>query len=394
MLVKEKVISALESKTDHFAAYQVSLSDALASYEQAVSELATLSQSQVEARLVNTPWPGARPTFEHDLYPNLIVPFEQPWEDQVHIQAWAQEVLAGRPTVAVSGAYMTPTKDVSIPLGAVQIGWAINLHDSEAEDGYVKDLHFEILAPGELSGEDERFWGFSDWRVNVRRFLLECEKLVETMLSAREAKAKPVCFFDGSLILSFVQHMGPERQLMYVEAMISLIETSRICQVPLVGYTDNSYTNDLAAMLNAMAGRRHRQWVSDGALLNHRMHWGDRTAAYICAREDKVWPIEEKYYDQVCFVYLKASSDDPPARLDIPRWLLESGQLDQVVDVVRAEYVLGNRYPHVLETVDTVAVLTPEDREQIYELFQSFAEREHMPLRFSRRRESKRGLFS
>jgi hypothetical protein len=60
------------------------------------------------------------------------------------------------------------------------------------------------------------------------------------------------------------------------------------------------------------------------------MQWGDRTVAHICARDDKVLPVAGgKYYDRVCFVYLKTTADRPPARLDLPRWLLEAGELER-----------------------------------------------------------------
>jgi hypothetical protein len=57
---------------------------------------------------------------------------------------------------------------------------------------------------------------------------------------------------------------------------------------------------------------------------------------------------------------------------------------------VRAECIVGTGYPYCLETVDAVAVLTMEDRERFYRLFQEFAERENLALRFSRKAVSKR----
>jgi len=277
-----------------------------------------------------------------------------------------------------------------VPVGAVQIGWFVNPHDGE--QGYVKDIHFEVLAPDELADEDAEISGFPDWRVNARRFVLECGKLVETMEAARGDDVRPVCFFDGSLIVSFAQHMLPERQRVYVEAVTRMLDASEACRVPLVGYVDTSYANDLAAMLDALAGRRTRRRIGDGALLRTGMGWGDRTTAWVCARDDQVLPTDgAKYYDRVCFVYLKTTADGPPARLDLPRWLLEEGELDRVLDVVRAECVVGNGYPYAVETADAVAVITVQDRERFYRAFQEYAEREGLPLRFSRKAVSKRG---
>jgi hypothetical protein len=390
MFQRERVIAALEAKADRFAGYEAALTDTLAAYEQALVELEGLSKAEVEARLAGIPWPGARATIEQDQYPGIVVPFDQTWTNHEQARAWAREVLAGVPSVAVDGSQITPSKEISVPVGAVQIGWFVNPHDGEQP--YVKDIHFEVLAPDELAGEDEDIVGFPDWRVNARRFVLECQRLVEAMHAARDKAVKPVCFFDGSLVLSFVQHLLPERQRLYVDAVMGLLAASKECRAPLVGYIDTSYANDLAAMLDALCGRRTRQRISDGALLRSRMGWGDRSVAYICAREDKVLPVDgSKYYEQVCFVYLKTTADRPPARLDLPRWLLEAGELERTLDIVRAECVVGNGYPYAVETADAVAVITIQDRERFYRVFQEFAEKEGLPMRFSRKAVSKRG---
>ena len=388
MFHRERVIAALEAKANRFTGYETELAEALAGYEQALAELAGLSRAAVEARLAGIPWPGARPTVEHDQYPGVVVPFRQTWANHEQARAWARDVLSGVPILAVDGSQITPSKEISMPVGAVQIGWFINPHDGD--QSYVKDITFEILAPHELSDEDVEGLGFPDWRVNARRFILECEKLIETMQATRDDAVKPVCFFDGSLVVSFVQHMLPERQKLYTETVMALLTASEEYRVPLVGYVDTSYANDLAAMLDALTGRRTPQRISDGALLLPRMQWGDRTAAYVCARDDKVLSVAgAKYYDRVCFVYLKTTSDRPPARLDLPLWLLEDGELARTVDVVRAECVVGNGYPYAVETADAVAVITMQDRERFYRVFQEFAEKEGLPMRFSRKAVSK-----
>jgi hypothetical protein len=390
MLHRGKVITALEAKAGRFAGYETELSDALATYEQALEELAGLSRAEVDARLAGTSWPGARPTVEHDQHPGVVVPFDQAWSNHEQARAWAMDILGGIPTVAVDGSQITPSRDIPIPVGAVQVGWFVNPHDGDQP--YVKDIYFEVLAPDELASEDEEILGFPDWRVNARRFVLECQMLFETMHAARDEAVKPVCFFDGSLVISFAQHMLPERQRLYVDAVMGLLKASEECRVPLVGYVDTSYANDLAAMLDALDGRQTRRRISDGALLRSRMSWGDRTTAWVCGREDKVLPVRgRKYYDRVCFVYLKTTADRPPARLDLPRWLLEAGELGRTVDVVRAECVVGNGYPYAVETADAVAVITMQDRERFYRAFQEFAEKEGLPLRFSRKVVSKRG---
>jgi hypothetical protein len=390
MFHRGKVIAALEAKADRFSGYDLELNDALATYDEALAETSGLSRADVEARLSGVPWPGARPTAEHDLHPNVVIPFQEEWTNHQQARDWAMGVLAGVPTIAVDGSQITPSKELSVPVGAVQIGWFVNPHAEGA--AYVKDIAFAVLAPDELADEDEETFGFPDWRVNAQRFVGECEKLKEMMAAYQDAAVKPVCFFDGSLVVSFVQHMLPERQERYVEAVMDLLDASERYRVPLVGFIDTSYANDLLAMLNVLTGKGGRQRISDGAVLRPRMDWGDRTTAWVCAREDSLRPVRGgKYYERVCFLYLKTTANRPPARLDLPRWLVDEGGLERGVDVVRAECVVGNGYPYAVETADAVAVITMQDRERFHRVFQEFAEKEELPLRFSRKLVSKRG---
>ena len=245
----------------------------------------------------------------------------------------------------------------------------------------------EVLAADEMAEDEREESGFPDWRVNWRRFEMEVERLVNYMRANAGTEPRPLCFFDGSLVVSFVQHMRPERQRLYVDAVVRLLDASAQTTTPLVGYVDTSYANDITAMLARLSGLSLSVRVSDAGLLRPRMGWGDRTQVYICARDDDVLG---KYYDRVCFAYLKTTADNPPARVEFPCWLYEADEHERVLDLVRAESVVGTGYPYALETADAVAVLTLEDRERFHRLFQEFAGREGLPLRFSRKAVSKR----
>lgn len=389
MLHREKAIASLTNKAELFKGYEAQQLKILESYQAELSELGKLSQEELHGELSSLEWPGALPTSEQDQYSNIVVPFQHTWDNHEQARAWALEVIEEVPTIAVDGSQITPSKELSIPVGAVQIGWFINPHDKSR--AYVKDIEFEVLAPDELS-DLSGDTGFPNWRVNMQRFRGECETLISLMKKYCGESNRPVCFFDGSLIVSFVQHMQPDRQRTYVQAINKLLDASKNYQIPLVGYTDTSYAKDLTVMLDIRRGASPQKVISDGALLRSNMDWGDRTIAYICARDDDVLPFsEQKYYQQMLFVYLKSTSDRPPARLDLPRWILEEGLLDYTLDVVRAECVIGNGYPYTIETADAVAVLTHQDRDRFYRLFQEFAQKEALPLRFSKKSVSKRG---
>jgi len=226
-----------------------------------------------------------------------------------------------------------------------------------------------------------------------------------------EGAPRAIGFLDGSLIVSFAGQMRPALRQRYVEAITALLDVSAATRVPIVGYVDTSYAGDLVALLDRLyggarlsdAGARLSDAglrlsdagarLSDAGLLRREMAWGDRSEALQCARSDLVFEDhpESSYYGRVHFVYLKTTAENAPARLDLPAWLLEEELLNWVVDVVRAECIVGTGYPYAVETADALAVITMQDRERFYRLCQDFLAREGAPLRYSRKAYSKRG---
>ena len=386
MLHPGKLVAALDAKRNRFTEAEETRQEDLDTLGQALKTLATLSLAEVESRLAGIPWPGARPTAEHEQHEGIVISFAESWSNHRQAREWALEVLRNVPTFAADGSQISPARDLSIPVAVVQVGWFENRHQDNG--AYVKDIAVEVLAPDELAEDEGEESGFPDWRVNWRRFEMEVEQLAMYMQANAGTQPWPLCFFDGSLVVSFAQHMRPERQRLYVDAVVRLLDTSEQTGVPLVGYVDTSYANDLTAMLAHLSGLNLGGRVSDAGLLRPRMGWGDRTQVYVCARSDDVL---NKYYEHVCFVYLKTTGDNPPARVEFPRWLYEAGEHERVLDLVRAECVVGTGYPYALETADAVAVLTMQDRERFYRLFQEFTERKGWMLRFSRKAVSKRG---
>lgn len=118
------------------------------------------------------------------------------------------------------------------------------------------------------------------------------------------------------------------------------------------------------------------------------MRWGDRTPAMICARGD-VLQGYGNYRESVAFCYLKTTATQPPARLEFPRWMLDDGLLEPVMDVVRAEVIAGNGYPYAIETADAAVVITQQDRLEFYAHFQEFMKRQGVEFSFSRKAVSK-----
>ena len=185
--------------------------------------------------------------------------------------------------------------------------------------------------------------------------------------------------------------LAPRTREKYFEALC-LYSGPRDKRVPLVGFVDTSHAKDLST-LRHLGNLPRTDRINDAHLLRGRMRWGDRTRAFICARDDTlrnyVWGGGRLRRD-IAFLYLQTTGDGPPARLDIPRWVVQEGLVDYVADVVRCEVIAGTGYPYCFEAVDAAAVLSMQDRELFYSQLQAFCERNGMRLRLAPKATSKR----
>lgn len=382
MLDQKRVVQALEQKQAYFQSYaanQRAQKQALVDWLDAVR---AWDAATILAMVAGYEWPGALPTQEYDTAVDLCLPFAPQWNDHQAARAWARTVLENRITVAVDGSQITPTVDYTPPVGAVQIGWFVNSH--QADGRYVKDLEFDVLAPSELLDEDEEGGDetFAMQTVNQERFVRECRRLSRLMVEvAREQQAAgngqrlPVCFFDGSFIISFAGKIQASRARHYLTAITELLETSAKFRVPLVGFVDSSRSRDVTSLFNLIRPEKSTLFeLSDAALLAQQLPgWGDRSPLFICARNDALSNSgQADFYRDVVFTYVRLNRDQPPARIELPRWLAESALAEEVLDVVRAECVVGTGYPYAIETADAVAVISAQDRQRFYALFERF----------------------
>lgn len=398
MLERGRVIRALEAKKDRFAHYQRDLRDHADRFQVALQQLAGLPTAEIEARLAaaGVEWPGARPTPEHDRAGGLVVPFGLHWDNHSAARGWALAVLRDQITFAADGSQIPPSRDFSVPVAAVQVGWFENSHAPGRP--YVKDLAFEVLAPDELAGNDDAAGGddadpralFPDTLVNLRRFEEECRTVEEYIRSHAGACPAPLCLFDGSLVVSFARHLSPTLRQAYLDAVTGMLRASESARVPLVGYVDTSHARDLTAMLVHVFGLPAPRNLTDGGLLRSQLQWGDRSVAWWCARDDGVLSLYNAAVGGITFTYLQTTSDGPPARLELPGWLLDDDhEFERALNLIRAECVVGNGYPYALETADAVAVISVEDRQRFYAAFQQFAEKEGLAMRQARKAQSK-----
>lgn len=418
MLHKGKLLAALNLKRGQFSLYDGSFGDQLKSYRHVLENLyhrypssAALEQILPPAE-PGMPSAGARPTIEFDHWLAEAVlreyraphyPFGQAFANHEQANQWA-ECIEGVTTIAVDGSQLLPWRDASIPVALVQVGFFVNPHGHNRP--YTKDVRLEVLAPDEImedarkEGDDPDSYPYSDMQVTLRRYLLEIETLCNLMeQQARNRRVddpahSPVVFFDGSLVVSFALTMLPQYRQKYVDSAVMLLKLSEDLRVPLIGYIDTSYARDMITMLRRVDGAdrqpilRDTKKIHDALLWQGHMNWGDRTPAMLCARND-ILDSYGPYRDRVAFSYLQTSSTRPPARLEFPRWMLDDGLVEPVMDVVRAEIIIGKGYPYAIETADQVSVIRSVDRDIFYNQFQEFIQHQGMKFTYSQKSMSK-----
>ena len=389
-LKTSRVVDLLDRKVEAFAHFDSDAVYRRELYRQALKRVLALNSLEIVERLAPETAPGALPTSEWDRHRHWRVPFAANWSNREESLQWVGNTIEGVPTFAVDGSQLCLGKDVSIPVALVQVGWYENHHCQAGS--YDKDIWLEVLAPDDLeansSGEPR------EQRVHLRRFQLECDRLVQ-YLQTRAGADRCLAFFDGALVATFAEAYDPGVRAAYVQSLLALLRASERDRVPLVAYVDTTYTRDLTAMLKHLFDLPDAPQIHDAQLIDSLLQWGDRTPLFVCARggsqqgQDSILTDYDEMRDRIGFVYLKTNGDNYPVRLELPLWIHEAGLLDWVVDIVRCEVIIGKGYPYAIETADQTAVLRAEDRKTFMRVLQDWSQRHELELRLSRKLASK-----
>jgi hypothetical protein len=411
MLYRQHLISELHARREAFVAFERVWSAEVQTYARRLRALDGRTAEEVARAAGVEAAPGERrrranalPSAELDGAGACVVGFGARWRSHEEARRWALAALHERATCAADGSQLLPGREISLPVAAVQVAAFENPHTADGR-GYRKEAHFELITPDELLDTDGGKITAADI-IGLRRFALELRVLSEFMERKRGWRARgervPVALFDGTLLISSTQIRTESNfPAKYIEAVAAAVGVSRATEVPIIGFVDQSYARDIVSLLDALAGEAHRSaLVYDAQVLHARSGhdasapllsaWGDRTVFCLCRREG----LTREFYDEhdkplVGFIYLQTTGEGAPARLDIPAWVYEAGLLEEVVDAVRAECVVGNGYPYALETADEAAYISGRDRAQFVRALQEFAEREQMPFRVARKAASK-----
>lgn len=404
MLYRTHLLTELDARREDFARFERSLRDEVMGAAERLRAVGAMTRAQVcEAVGRGESRKGVTlPSPELDsARAGIVVPFAERWRSHEEARGWAARVLAGRTTFAADGSQIYPGRECTMPVAAVQVASFENPH--LADGSYTKEAHFKVIAPDELL-EGDRAHESPEQVIGARRFELEVKTICDFIERTRGWRARgrrvPLAFLDGSLLISSLRK-GTEVlfSTRYAQALAELLRLSRECEVPVVGYIDQSYAPDLRGLIEALDPERTRANVYDAQLLRAPVGedgapllsaWGERTIFWLCRRAN----LAPEFYDErgepaVGFVYMQMSADGHPARVEVPSWVCEAGLLEEVFDAVRAECVVGNGYPYAIETADAAAAMTGRDREQFLRVMQDFAARNELSFRVARKPSSK-----
>jgi hypothetical protein len=383
-LKPSQIHAVLQEKRQDFTNYDQETGELLKRYRAYLAQLEATGEAELAAQLDTQSWDvGARLLEPLTQAVNGVQRSQLVWQSREQSLAWVRDRITGITTFAVDGSQIYPGKDLSIPVALVQIGWFENPHLSNGN--YHKDIQLDVLTPMDLKAGNSS--EPADRVVNMRRFQMETECLINYMQSHAEAEDCLV-FLDGSLVATFAEAMEQKTRQFYVHCLLELLRASEKYRVPLVAYIDTTYAQDLTTMLRKVYELPDSNALHDALLLHPFMTWGDRTPLLLCQRHGILSDYEEQR-NRVAFMYLKTTQDNYPVRLEMPLWMDEAGLTDKVVDWVRCEVIIGGGYPYVIETADQTAVLQAGDRQMFFQILQEWAEQEALNLRLSRKMVSK-----
>ncbi len=399
MLFRELLTSELHNQRADFQRFTETQFSDLTDYLEKLQSLCKTPSAEIWEKLQERDDAGALPSDELNETKSFSFNFTEKWRNHEEARAWANEILQNRTTFAADGSQLYAEKETSLPVAAIQIGWFENPHN--AEQCYEKNARFSVLSPEKLLSQDEPV--IPETKVGQFRFEAEVEKVEEFLQKKsgwqERGERMPLAFYDGTLLLS-TPHPQTSLQVSFTNKLVELARISIAAKVPLVGYVDRSYARDLLTLLDNFgdSALSNVRTLYDATILHAATesfkqvltNWGDRTCFCYSKRRGLSAFIEaETNRSIVGFTYLQTTSDSAPARLDVPSWVYEAGLLNEVLDVVRAECVIGLGYPYALETADQTAVITMRDREVFLGALQDFAGREKLNFSVARKAASK-----
>ncbi|WP_435185138.1 DNA double-strand break repair nuclease NurA [Halobellus sp. EA9] len=373
--------------------YRRALRDALAEYDT----------NPLRRELGPDRYPGALPTEEWDENSSPVIPFEESasWDNHEAVNGYAKDILEGVTTIAADGSELGPTDEFTVPLGLVQVAWNANHHHKDGD--YDEGLNTRILGPHAVTQESEEEDGvrYTDGRApGHERYRDEGETVIACIEEFADLDPPPVVIYDGPLVPTFANTYSPEvRDDYYRQTMSRVLAASEHHGVPVVGYSAGSSRTNIAKLLRRTYRSRlgDEPFVPDSRILEgFTQHWGDRSQVFTHRQDGTIDAMEAEYRGEeyefatdVLFGYLDIPDGDAMDYLEFPGWVLRTGLVDYVFDIVRAEAGVGRGYPEIVQQADANAVLDTEAKRRFLALVQNFAEEEGLPIEWNAKNLSK-----
>lgn len=400
MLYTELLKDQLLKQKDDFKRFSETQGFDLDEYLRNLHDISRLSSLEVWLKIEDSENVGAIPSVELDLRDSFSIEFGTSWTNHEDARNWANDILKDRTTFAADGSQLYVEKETSLPVGAIQVGWFENPHNENKS--YEKNAEFEIVSPQRLLENQEEPLKPENL-VGQIRFEAEIERAKKFLDKHKgwqeRGERMPVAFYDGTLLLSTSLPRSSVQEA-FTNKLVELVKHSISTKVPIVGYVDRSFSKDLINLADSFQNRdtSKKQTLYDATILSANtsndqrilQNWGDRTCfCYSKRRGLDAFIDEGSGRSIVGFSYLQTTADSNPARIDVPTWIFEEDLINEIVDVVRAECVVGLGYPYVLETADVTAVISTQDRQIFLGALQEFAVREKLNFSVSGKNKSK-----
>ncbi len=345
---------------------------AIKSYDAQRSELTSEYRSELEKmRIINPDMNKNLPSYSGAklLEPGkLIHEFPFNWKDRNDAMKWVDSVLSGVPVGAVDGSQIYSDKNYEIPLAVIQTSRVFNRHMENMD--YKQETDVMIITPDEF--ETASVYSFGTEYIDARRFSMECEGIIRLM----NEYEKLYVMLDGALILSHINVLNRNIRELYVKAIIKLLEASEKTHNPVIGFIDTTMPRDITLMMHFLFGLRKSK-LSDTHLFSN-MLWGERTAAFLCERDDRrgeearsVLDNYGRFKSEIAFFYMKLGSG-LPARVEFPAWFYKENLIYKIADIIRAECIIRSNYPDILMRAHDAAVIRMSEHDLFYGMLENF----------------------
>ncbi len=392
----------LQKKKENFKQFNKELSDEFLILQKHTPKIFALTYDEIIKQISQKSNPcGAIPSKEYEK--NLYIPFPINFSNLPEMIDWAKKILLQKTVVATDGSQIYSSQEYSIPVALIHVARCRNDHSIEKK--YSKDTIIKILSPEELLLEESggKKKTFSKEPVDCERFKMECDLLTQEMeiIKNEIPKIEKAYFImDGSLILSFIDRSNPKIQEGHLKSLKNAITKSRKSKYPLIGYVDSSRAKDVVNMVASLSpiDLKSINYISDSNVLekyfsknrNINMKFGDRTCSFICDRNE---PVYKKYPSEIeqkiAFFYIKLNSEQL-VRVEFPDYILnKEEQIDELANILIAESIIGQGYPHIIDQVHHAAIIQNKERSKFYRLFQKFCIDEKLQFRILNKTRSK-----